>query len=326
MSTGSLPHAAQPALEEVEVGRQLRHEDAARHLRAVGAVDLRHDQRHELGSREVLHLLGHEATVAHDAAAPHPEDLHRGLQRVLGQADDVEVLGAVGHHLLGLGRLVHRGDAVAQACGAFELQLLGRRQHLGLQARQHRLGVAREEPHEVDHVAVVGLVVDRADTGSRAAVDVVEQARPAQALVALELGVRARAHREAPHQEVERGPDGARVAVGAEVADALALAAAHDGRARPFLVHGDGKPGIALVVLEAHVVARQMGLNQRMLEDERVHLAVDHHPLDVVGLRHHLGRTRGQLGRVLPVVGQSVAQRLRLAHVEHTAFGVEELV
>ena len=113
MSTGPSRTLRSQLCEEVEVGRQLRHQDTARHLRAVGAVDLGDDQRHELGPREVLHLLGHEAAVTDDATPPHAEDLHRRLQRVLGQADHVEVLGAVGDHLLGLGRLVHRGDAVA---------------------------------------------------------------------------------------------------------------------------------------------------------------------------------------------------------------------
>ena len=188
----------------VAVGRLLGHQQAARHLGPVGPVDLGHDLRHELGPREVLHLLGHEAPVADHPAPAHEEDLHRRLQRVLGQADDVEVLGPVRDHLLGLGGLVDGDDAVAQAGGPLELQLLAGGQHLGLQPGQHRLGVAREEPHEVVDVAVVGLVVDRADARARAAVDVVEQAGPAQALVPGELGVRARADGEAADEEVER--------------------------------------------------------------------------------------------------------------------------
>ena len=63
-----------------------------------------------------------------------------------------------------------------------------------------------------------------------------------------------------------------------------------------------------------------------MLQDQRIDLAVDHDPLDVVGLGHHLGRAGQQLGRVLPVVGQAVAQGLGLAHVEDPALGVVELV
>ncbi len=253
---GPAADGVQPALQQLAIGRLLGHQQAARDVGAVGPVDLGDHLRHELGPREVLHLLGHEAPVAHHPAPAHEEDLHRRLQRVLGQADHVEVLGPVRDHLLGLGRLVDGDDAVAQPGRPLELQLLAGGQHLGLQPGQHRLGVAREEPHEVVDVAVVRLVVDGADARARAAVDVVEQAGAAEALVARELGVRARAHGEAPDEEVERAADGAGVAVGAEVADALALAPADDGRARPLLVERDGEPRVALVVLEADVVAR----------------------------------------------------------------------
>ena len=136
------------------------------------AVDLGHDQAHELGRAEVLHLLGHEAAVADHPAPADVEDLHRGLERVVGDTDHVEVLGPLGDHLLGLGRLLRHGDAVAQAGRPLELQVLGRCQHLGLQPGQHRLGVTGEEPHQVLDVAVVGGVVDRADARARAALDV----------------------------------------------------------------------------------------------------------------------------------------------------------
>ena len=176
---GAAADGVQPALQQLAIGRLLGHQQTPRHVGAVGPVDLRHDLRHELGPREVLHLLGHEAPVAHHAAPAHAEDLHRRLQRVLGQAHDVEVLGPVRDHLLGLGRLVHGDDAVAQAGGPLELQLLAGGEHLGLQPGQHGLGVAREEPHEVVDVAVVRLVVHGADAGAGAAVDVVEEAGPA---------------------------------------------------------------------------------------------------------------------------------------------------
>ena len=112
---------------------------------ALGAVDLGDHLGHELGAGQVLHLLGHEAAVADDPAAAHEEDLHRRLERILGQPHDVEVLGPVRDHLLGFGRLVHGDDAVTQAGRALVAGLRGG-QHLGLQLGQHRLGVAREEP------------------------------------------------------------------------------------------------------------------------------------------------------------------------------------
>ena len=64
-----------------------------------------------------------------------------------------------------------------------------------------------KEAHQVIDVAVVAGVVHRLDARPRAALDVVEQARPAQPLVADELGVRAGPHREAAHQQIEGRPD-----------------------------------------------------------------------------------------------------------------------
>jgi hypothetical protein len=49
---------------------------------------------------EVLHLVEDEALAAHHPALAHVEHLHGGLELVVGHADHVEVLAAVGHHLL----------------------------------------------------------------------------------------------------------------------------------------------------------------------------------------------------------------------------------
>ena len=116
------------------------------------------------------------------------------------------------------------------------------------------------------------------------------------------------------------------MAVGAEVAHPFALAAPDHHRAGPLVVEGHGQPRIALVVLQPDVVPGQVGLNERMLQDQCIDLALHHDPLDVVGLGHHLGRAGQQFGRVLPVVGEAVAQGFGLSHVQHPALGVVELV
>src|ERR687892_448865 len=50
--------------------------------------------------------------AAPHAAPPHEEHLHRRLEVVLGDADDVEVLVALGHDLLALDGLAHAGQSV----------------------------------------------------------------------------------------------------------------------------------------------------------------------------------------------------------------------
>ena len=142
---------------------------------------------------------------AADHPAPaHVEDLHRRLELVLGQPDHVEVLRPVGDHLLAsrppcAPRRAGRAAAPpARTRASSDAACIS-----ASRPRQHGLGVAGEEAHEVGHVAVVRLVVDGADARPRAALDVEEQAGPAEPLVPAELGVRAGAHREGPQQQVE---------------------------------------------------------------------------------------------------------------------------
>ena len=132
---------AQPVGERVGVGRQRRHEHLARDvvgrrawstpapgvmrrstsqrvgvLRRSGlvAVRLREELPDQLAGGEVLDLVDDVAALAADPAAAHVEDLHRRLELVLGDGDDVGV-GAVGQHD---GLLLHRpgqrADVVAQ--------------------------------------------------------------------------------------------------------------------------------------------------------------------------------------------------------------------
>ena len=54
----------------------------------------------QLAGGEVLDLVDDEALAPDHPARAHVEDLHRRLELVVGEADHVEVLVAVGHHLL----------------------------------------------------------------------------------------------------------------------------------------------------------------------------------------------------------------------------------
>ena len=162
--------------------------------------------------------------------------------------------------------------------------------------------------------------------GPGALLDVEQQARPAEALVLVELRRAARADRERAQQLVERVADGVGVGVRAEVAGALALAAAHHQRPRPLLVDGHGEERVALVVAQADVEARVVLLDQRVLEHQRLDLVAHRRPLDRLGRRDHLRRARVHVAGVAEVVRQALAQARRLADVDHPALGVLELV
>ena len=145
-------------------------------------------------------------------------------------------------------------------------------------------------------------------------------------VVAIELGVGARPNRERAQQEVEGLADRVRVRERTEVADSLAVLAAHDHRTRPLLVEGDREVRVRLVVLEPDVEPRLVPLDQVELEEERLDLVLGDDPLDVVGGLHHLVRALRQRRRRGEVVRQPAAQALRLPDVDHPALGVEELV
>ena len=229
---------------------------------------------------ELLDLVEDEALPADDPPPSHVEDLDGRLQVVLRDADDVEVLVAVGHHLLLGDGLLHRRQPVPHAGRPLVLLLVGGGPHLTVEAPDDGVGVPVEEVDELLDQRVVLGVVDLADARSRALLDVEEEARPAEPVVLVVLARRAGADGEAAQQQVERVPDGVGVGVRPEVADALALAAPDDHGPWPLLVQGDGQERVALVVPQAHVEPGTVLLDEAVLEHERLDLVAHLHPLD----------------------------------------------
>ena len=275
---------------------------------------------------EVLDLVDDEALAADHAALADEEHLDRGLEVVLGEADHVEVLAAVAHHLLLGDGLAHALEPVPDPGRLLELELAAGLGHLGFHAGDDRVGLAVEEVEQLGGHLLVGLAVDLADARTRALLDVEQQARPPEPVVVVELVVRAGAEREGAQQQVERLADGVGVAVGPEVLDALALAAPHHHRPGPFVLHGDREERVALVVAQPDVEAGAVPLDQVVLEHEGFDVVADLDPLHRLGRGHHLRRARMHVAGVLEVVRQPRAQALGLADVDHPTVGVLELV
>jgi hypothetical protein len=152
---------------------------------------------------------------------------------------------------------------------------------------------SRNSHSSFDQLVVVGLV-DLADAGAEHFSMWSEQAGPPEPLVVAELVVRAGADREGAQQQVEGLADRVGVAVGAEVADALALGAAHHHGPGPLVAHGDRQERIALVVDEPDVEAGPVLLDEVVLEHQRLDVVADLDPLDGLGGAHHLGRSGRQ--------------------------------
>ena len=168
--------------------------------------------------------------------------------------------------------------------------------------------------------------VDPADARGAALVDVAEQAGPADLAGPLEDPGRAGAHREDPQREVEGLADRPGVGVGAEVAGALALGAAHDLRPGVLLAERHREVGVGLVVAVPDVEPRVELLDPRVLELEGLDLGGDDGPLDAGAGAHHGGGAVVQRRDVLEVGGQPLPQALGLADVDDPPVLVAEPV
>src|SRR3954470_3925457 len=277
--------------------------------------------------RDVLALLLDDpAALAPDAPASDVEDLHRGLEVVVGQGEDVGVRRVTEDHGLLLEGLGEGADVVTQPSGLFEVELGGRLLHAGLESLGEAGRVAGHEVAEVLGDRPVLVRGDAPDTGGGTLVDVAEQARATAGRRTLEDTGGAGAHREDAEQQVERLADRPRMAVGAEVARALALGAPHDLGPWELIAHRHGEEGVGLVVAVLDVEARVELLDPGVLELEGLDLRAHHGPLDGGRGGDHGGGARVQRRDVLEVRGEPRTQRLRLADVDDPAVRVAEAV
>ena len=322
-----LPRRAESHSDEgLGVVGQHRHEHLARHgVAGLAAVDLLEQVLDDLG-RGLGVTLGHPAALAAHPAAAHVEELHRDLELVLGQGEDVGVGGVGQHHGRLLEHPLERPDVVAQPGGPLEVELGGGALHLLGQAGHEPAGLTGHEVAEVLGDLAVARGVDPADARGAALVDVAEQAGPADLAGPLEHPGGAGAHREDPQREVEGLADRPGVRVGAEVPGALALGAAHDLGPRVLLAQGHREVRVGLVVAVLDVEPRVELLDPRVLELERLDLGADDGPLDAGPGAHHGRGAVVQGGDVLEVGGQPLPQVLGLADVDDPPVLVAEPV
>ncbi len=321
------PAAGQPLLHRLDRLGQRRDQHLLRNrVAALLAVQLLQGVLDQGAGGDLLDLVGHPAALTADPAAAYVEDLHGRLQFVLGDGDEVGV-GRVGEHdRVLLHGLLQGPDVVPQAGRPFVLHLVGRLHHLLLQTAEVGAGAAGHEVAELLGQLLVVLGGDPADAGGGALADVAEQAGPAGAGGVLEDAGRAGAHREDPQQQVDGVPDGPRVPVRPEVADALLLVTAHHLDPRELLVHRDREVRVALVVPVLDVEPGVVLLDPGVLQLQRLDLRGHHRPLHGRCCGHHRPGARVQVRQVLEVVRQALAQAFRLSDVDHPAVLVTEPV
>ena len=292
-----------------------------RDSRAPGVV-LGDELRSHLGDPELARVLQVEGLPVGEHPVADLEYLGVGLGPVDRHGDRVERADRAARHPLALEQRADRLQPVALQRGALVLLGLGGGLHPGFDLLLDLPVAAREEgDHPVDRLPVLGLG-HVAHAGSPAPVDVEVQARRAAAPA--RFGPGAGADLEDLAEDVERLARAARVAVRAEVEPATAVLLAREVDPRELLVGGDGDVRVALVVAQPHVEARLVALDQALLGQQRLGLAVEGDEVDRLGDRDHLHRAAGDRRR--EVAGHALAQGARLADVDHLPGRVGEQV
>ena len=217
--------------------------------------------------------------------------------------------------------LVQPRDLVADARGALELELGAGAFHLRLELRQHLRRLSLQEEHRAPHVVGIVGFADEAHTRRAAALDLIQHAR---ARAVREHRVLARADLEhflqVRHSLAHRA--GARKR--AEITMRPVELAAMEAQLRKFFA-GEADVRVALVVAEEDVVPRLLGLDEVVLEQQRLAFRARHRRLDARDLRKHDGDP-GFVRSLLEIARHALLEIARLADIERLARRVEHPV
>ena len=236
--------------------------------------------------------------------------------------EHVGLLGAARIDALRRLRRRQRGEPVAVDRGALEIERGRGLLHLAGQLVAHRLALAGQKGVGLAHQLGIFGEIDLLGARRRAALDLMQQARPR---AAFEKAVRAGAQQERALQRrdgaVDRPHRGERPVIAAL---ARARAAVLEDLRRP-MVRGDDDVGKRLVVAQQHVEARPQPLDQVGFEQQRLGLGRGGDELHRRGRRDHPFDAGVVPGR--PRVGRDpLLDVLRLADVEHLAGRIEHAI
>ena len=157
-------------------------EEHATRTRLV-VVELREERAEHLGRRQGAVGLGKIGAVAPVLAGAEEEHLDAGEAALLMGGEHVGLGDAARiDSLMGLDRREGR-EAVAQGGGALEIERLGGLLHVARELFAHRLAAAGEKRLRLAHQLGIVARRDLAGAGRRAALDLMQQARPRPALV-----------------------------------------------------------------------------------------------------------------------------------------------
>ena len=200
-----------------------------------------------------------ERAVADVPAAADHHDIDGEETALRSRPDDVDVAGRRAFHELPRLQRLQAADLVANARRALELERSRRCFHLCLQLDQHFIRLAAQEQRRAFDVVAVFVFTDEADAGRRAALDLIEHARP---------GTVGEQH-EHLLQRRDAIADRARAGERPEIPVTAIKRAAMEAQLRKRIAR-DADVRIALVVAEQDVVARLVRLDEIVLEQQRL--------------------------------------------------------
>ena len=255
--------------DEIGLGQHAIDQDRPRRRHLF--IELREEGGQDLLFRQTLGMGREEGAVRPVLPAADEESLDRHLPRLAGHGEDIGVLQPFGVDRLAALNEGRRAQPVAQHGRPLEIERFGRLGHLRLDLLLHGLVLAAEEVLGLaDQLGIAGFV-DAIDARGRAALDLVEQARP---VTPRKEAVGARPQQEQLLQRVDRRVDRSGAGEWPIVIARRLARAAVLGDARKGMIGAQQDEGEALVVAQQHIVGGAKALDQLRLEQQRLCLRI----------------------------------------------------
>ena len=286
---------------------------------ALVEVDLLEEGGEEFGGVEVEAVFPVELAAVDDAAVADVKEVD-GEERGFGVVgEDVDVVAVGGGHFLGLGHFLDGDEVVAEAGGAFEIELFGGFGDLVAEVGFEVFEAAfEEEAGLADGLGVFGGGDEAFDAGAEAAADVVLQAGVGVFAVEVDF---AGGDFELAVDEVGEAVGEVAGEVGTEVGGAVFAEAAGDEDAGDAFAR-EFDVGVGFVVLEEDVEAGLVLLDEVVFEGEGLFFVFDDDVVEVGGFGDEgtgFGFREAVVGEVVADAGAEV---LRFADVDDVAEGV----
>ena len=298
----------EPTLQKFRLLDGKRQQDLARYERRAMVVLLQECRKKRL-IRLLLTAREQEVLTPDHLARAYKKDHDDRPQPRSRHADGILVARSR-HDVLLLRHLAHGGELIAQTRRPLEVVILRRLRHAARKLLFYLLRPTFEEQaYLVDHRAVL-LLVNRLAARRKTALDVILQART------FDLHILACAQREESLQELHALVHRACRRIGAEVARAVFRDAPRDHDARILVGQRNLEVWIALVILEADVVARAVLLDEVALQDQCLDLRMCENRLEVGNLRDHSSHLRRLVLAALKVLPHAVLEDDGLADVD----------